>query len=100
MTNPFFILLVSSLAVFRLAELVAVDNGPFHISKKLRDLCRENPILSEFVNCPYCIGGWLSLAFTAMLYSNKCLPEVPPAIWWPAIWGGAAAILRTVRERQ
>lgn len=70
---------LAALAVYRLSELVALDDGPFQIFARLRrwagvhpdDLIREN--LAELIHCPYCLGVW----FGAML--------VVPAVWptWP-----------------
>lgn len=100
MDNPFFILLACSLAVFRLAEAVSEDNGPFHVFKLLRESCRGHPILCEFVTCPYCLGGWLSILAVAMLVRLDLVALLHCVLWWAAIWGGQAAVLRSVRERK
>lgn len=97
--SPFFILLISSLAVFRLAELVAVDAGPFLLFKRLRLACKGHPIWCEFVTCMYCLGSWISIFVVAGLITARLIQFEHCILWWAGIWGGQAAIMRTVRER-
>jgi hypothetical protein len=55
---------LAALTVYRLSELVALDDGPFQFFARLRrwagvhpdDLIREN--LAELLHCPYCLGVW------------------------------------------
>ena len=59
--------LLAALATYRLAELVALDEGPFRFFARIRawagchpsDLIREN--LGELLHCPYCLGVWFGL---------------------------------------
>ncbi len=98
--NPFFVLLLASLAVFRGAELVAVDNGPFHIFKWLRKAAaKRGPVIGELFSCQYCVGGHLAIWTTALLWWRGMIDPWLAPIWWLAIAGGAAAWLRAVRER-
>jgi hypothetical protein len=97
--NPFFILLISSLAVFRLAEFQAVDNGPFHICKKIRGACKGHPVLCELITCQYCLGSWIAIVVTTGLVMARLIQFEHCILWWAGIWGGQAAILRIVRER-
>ena len=97
--SSFLILLLSSLAVFRASELVAVDNGPFHIFYFIRKVTRPHKIVHEMLTCPYCCGGWISMWLTMLLWHHNILVLMPPLVWWFAIWGGQATILRAVRER-
>jgi hypothetical protein len=97
--NPFFILLISGLAVFRLSECVAVDNGPFHVFKAIREACKKRPVLCELVTCQYCQGGWWSMACAWYIWWATLYPSLHPVFWWAGIWGAQAAIMRTVRER-
>ena len=59
--------ILAALATYRLAELVALDQGPFGVFAKVRgwagchpsDLVREN--LGELLHCPYCLGVWFGV---------------------------------------
>jgi len=63
---------LAALATYRLAELVAFDDGPLGVFRRIRcwagchpsDAIREN--LGELVHCPYCLGVWFGL-FCALL---------------------------------
>ena len=63
---------LAALATYRMAELVALDEGPFRVFAKARawagchpsDIIREN--FGELVHCPYCLGVWFGL-FCALL---------------------------------
>ena len=63
---------LAALATYRMAELVALDDGPFKVFARVRawagchpsDLIREN--LGELLHCPYCLGVWFGL-FCALL---------------------------------
>ena len=97
--SPFFILLISSLAVWRCAEAIAIDNGPFHVFKFLRKTCSGHPILCEFMTCQYCQSAWWAMACVCMLWYNHFIAAADIVMWWAGIWGGAMAINRVVRER-
>lgn len=97
--SPYFILLISALSVFRLAEFCAIDNGPFHICKKLRGACKGHALMCELITCQYCLGSWLSIIVTAGLVMAKLVEYQHCILWWAGIWGAQAVILRTVRER-
>jgi hypothetical protein len=64
--NPIQILL-SALAVFRLAELFVYDEGPFEIFSRLRGwVLLSNPLLrtmGQALSCVYCTGLYLSALF-------------------------------------
>lgn len=63
-------LVLAALAVFRAAELFSVDDGPFAVFKRLRKFLGQKAAgateldfwynLAALVNCPFCIGVWLS----------------------------------------
>lgn len=68
---------MASFACFRLAELVAVDDGPFDILAKARawfgayDLDDDgHPKMSigRGIICPYCVGIWIAAALALMLW--------------------------------
>lgn len=97
--NPFLILFMSSLAVFRLAEFVSVDDGPFFVMKRIRSICKGHPQLCALLTCPYCVGSYVSIGAVIWLCSVHLIEAAHAPFWWAAIWGGQAVVLRTVRER-
>jgi hypothetical protein len=97
--NNFFILILSSLAVFRFSELVAVDKGPFSVFKKIRNVFPPESQIDKMLECIYCNGMWWSLLLCAM-YAGLGVIEGSLFIpWWLGIAGGAVVIYRSIRPR-
>ena len=77
--------LLAALAVYRLSELVAYDDGPCNCLKRLRawlsNECTDCPPLREtlgdLVHCPYCLGVWFAVA-------------IAPLALWPTAYGDMA----------
>lgn len=69
-------LVLAALAVYRLAELVAIDDGPGRLFARLRAWAGAHPAravrenLGALVHCPYCVGVWAALLIGAL-------------VWWP-----------------
>ena len=79
--------ILAAFACYRLAQLVAIDDGPFYVFQRLRtfvgrkasaDCLKEDRRaclwynVAQLVNCPYCLGIWFALALA-------------PAVMWPTI---------------
>ncbi len=96
--SDFFYLLLASLAVFRASELVAVDNGPWHVFRKLRE-CSTNPYWCELLSCFYCLSAWFAAWAAVVLWAAGVIPSGLGMLWWLAIAGGAVSIFRSVRQR-
>ena len=85
--------LLAVLAVYRLARLVSVDDGPLAAIKWLRrrmgQIAAAQTLgtaqaamflsLVELINCPYCLGVW----FAALLF---------PMLWVPTLCGDFALV--------
>jgi len=87
--------ILACFAVFRVAELIAVDDGPSDRLLWLRaklgaydldDDGRPATSIGRFIICPYCISIWLA-ALAAMAIAPR---DWRMALWWLAIAGGAA----------
>lgn len=93
-------LLLEVLAVYRVAQLICVDDGPFDVFKRLRSFCgviaykyKIFKTLADLVNCPYCVGVWFALALALLFQARP---------WWLhalAIAGGQA-FLQSMSERR
>lgn len=81
-------MLCAALAVYRLAQLVAYDDGPLHVFAYLRQDARgrANTGLwywqhwAELVHCPYCLGVWFAL-LAALLVAVPTLPGDLLLLW-------------------
>jgi len=102
-----FRLLVAVLATFRLAQLLALDDGPFDVFALLRnrlELDRDGDprtgalwsTASALVHCPYCLGVWFAAALTLLLAWGA--PWYEGVAFWLATAGGQAA-LESLTER-
>lgn len=92
--------LLEVLAVYRLSQLISVDDGPFDVFKRLRLLCgqiaykyKKIKTLADLVNCPYCVGVWFALCVVIALRQRYWF------LRWLAIAGGQA-FLQQVSDRQ
>ena len=96
--------ILACFAVFRLAELIAVDDGPGDVLLTMRaklgaydldDDGRPATSIGRGIICPWCIGIWLALpaAFFVAPWGYDVF------LWWLAIAGGAA-FLQSVGGRR
>jgi hypothetical protein len=88
--NDLMLFTLAALAVYRLAWLVAMDEGPFSLFATLR--ARVDPLqrtwLGRGLNCPVCVSFWLALALSWLGGPLWWL-------WWLALAGAALYLVRT-----
>jgi len=75
------LIILYAFAAYRLTELVVVDIGPFGMFEKFRAFigrkaANDNSLrsgkrtvsteLAELVNCPFCLGVWVSAVLTVL----------------------------------
>lgn len=95
-----------TLATYRLAYLVAVEDGPADVMRRLRAAAERRfppvtvaPGVQEHSNvvrgliCPLCTSFWLALPVYALSWL------APPVVWWLAIAGGALVLHRYLEGR-
>lgn len=90
-----FLLAVASLAVYRAARMVAEEDGPMFVFRRLRDRWGDpKSSLSVGIRCYYCVSTWLSLpaALLLMLFA-----EFDPWLW-PLWWFGIAGLAAKIFE--
>lgn len=92
-------LLLTICTCFRLAQLIACDDGPVRVLLKIRTRAgcydygengRPKTPLGQFLACPFCLGVWLAIPCAA-LFLWPTLPGDLFLLWW-GIAGGAAFI--------
>lgn len=91
--NYWFELVLAILATYRVAQFIAVDEGPYRVFAEWRAFLGRRSsqnatwkTLAELFWCPYCIGVWVAgmLALTIQ-------PQMP-VLWWLAVAGGQAVL--------
>jgi hypothetical protein len=77
--------LVGAMAVFRIAHVIAIETGPFAIFAKFREATIRwwgyESWKSEFFRCPLCMGFWLSLAVTLIIFAGAVEPIGILLLW-------------------
>ena len=63
--------ILAALAVYRLAYLISIENGPFMVFARLREFVGKRLGWDSWISlglaCPLCISFWLSLAAAWLL---------------------------------
>lgn len=91
--SPWFQFVVAVLATWRLARLIAREDGPFDLVVKLRAKAGGG-FAGQLMDCPYCLSLWIALPFAA--------PLADSAAAWVAAWlaiSGGASFLENLLER-
>ena len=93
--SPWFRLAIAILATWRLAHLIAREDGPFDIIVRLRLRAGEG-VVGRLMDCPYCLSIWIAIPFAFMLGRGL-------AAWaaaWLAISGGASLCERVLQPAE
>jgi hypothetical protein len=88
--SPWFRLILSVLATWRVSHLIAFEDGPFDVIVRLRARAGGG-VLGRLMDCPYCLSLWIA-APLALLLANP-VPSV--GAWcaaWLAISGGSSLL--------
>jgi hypothetical protein len=83
--TPWFRLVIAILATWRVAHMVAHEDGPFDIIVRLRARAGDG-VFGHLMDCPYCLSIWIGIPFAFML--GNSIPAWVAA--WLAISGGAS----------
>ncbi len=87
---------LSVFMVYRLAELVSIDFGPANIFLRFRSWCRQkHRFLFDLAACPYCMGMWIALPLTIILFYSGWFT----LLWWLGI-AGAQSVLQNAIGRE
>ena len=91
--NDWLSLALLSLACYRLARLLAFDEGPFGLVHRIRAAIgaydydkqgRAQTGLGRMATCPYCLGMWIAIPLAYYAAGAQWMI----VIWWLAIAGG------------
>ena len=90
--------LFAAASVYRLAFMVAREEGPFDVFDRLRSLAGRLPSTKEGnrtrphwiqrgLGCPLCISWWLALPAAGIVVYSLSQPPLMALALWPAIAG-------------
>ena len=88
-----FRFVVAVLATWRVAHLVAREDGPFDVVVWLRTRAGSG-VLGRLMDCPHCVGLWVAMPFA-------CWMAETPSAWlpvWLGISGGASLAQRLIER--
>lgn len=83
--------LLSALAVYRVAHLIAIDEGPFSLFVNLRTRLGQRGWWGRGLHCPPCISFWLALV-PAWYFAAATPAEF--ALAWLGVAGGVVLLHR------
>lgn len=84
---------VAAFAVYRVGRMVAEEDGPAFVFKRLRDSrTNDKRAIDVGLRCFYCVSFWAALAATLFLTLVAHVDYWLWPIWWFGIAGGAAKI--------
>jgi hypothetical protein len=86
-------IILAILATYRLALMLATEEGAFGVFVKIRERIdptgKQETWLARGVNCPYCVGFWIALAFALLLvHQDATIHRSEFILIWFAIAGG------------
>jgi len=103
--NNFLLVVVGVFAVFRVAELFSIDDGPYGIFKRIREYAGRKAISSKFwfevaemVNCPYCVGIWIAFFLSILISIMGKMNLIHFLIIWMAIAGGQSFLWSLIKN--
>lgn len=81
--------ILSVLAVWRIAYLLACEDGPFDLVVKLRRFAGQS-LFGNLLDCFYCLSLWIALPFAVLLSADW----VTRFVTWLALSGGASIFFK------
>jgi hypothetical protein len=104
LADPILFFILGTFAAFRLAEMVAIDEGPFKIFFELRSWANDSPMnngfkrnLSDAITCVHCAG--LYFAFGIVL-GYLIHPKIASLIIFPLAIAGLQSMMANRLGRQ
>lgn len=94
MTWLLFIL--SSFAVLRVSEIIAEEEGPLSIFRRMRRKVPANTSSGRGIRCSFCVGVWVAGLITGYLWWLGLVPAEMTPLWLFGVSGLAAAIKSAV----
>jgi hypothetical protein len=91
--SDWLLFIIASLAVYRVARMVAEEDGPAFVFKRMRArFTNDKSSIAVGIRCPYCVGVWASGAATVLLVVVAGWDPWLFPLWWFGLAGAAAKI--------
>ena len=84
---------LAALAVYRLAFLIAREDGPWDVLRRLRTAAKDS-MGGRIVTCLNCLSVWIALPLAAFVGTSW----VERAVAWGALSGAAVLVDRATRD--
>lgn len=78
--------LLAILAIYRVARMLAYEEGPWELFTRLRNRFVVDNWIGRGIRCPLCLGFWLALIAAVGLEATPLL------VWWLGMAGAQAII--------
>lgn len=89
----FMTFLIASLATYRIARMIAEEDGPFDILLRFRNRYTDDRSwFAKGIRCPFCVGVWVAALVVLFLVILGLSPIVSALLLWPAVAGAAVKI--------
>lgn len=96
---PPFDLAAAALAVYRVAYLLAREDGPFDLAAALRERLGQATWVGRGFHCPMCLSFWGAfVAYLMLIIGERITDNTLMFLNWGAI-AGACAVIHWWRER-
>jgi hypothetical protein len=92
-SNPIWRFVLCALAIWRMAHLLAEEDGPWDLIVRLRERLGAS-ILGRLMDCFYCLSLWISLPLAIWLSSGW----IGLLVNWQAL-SGAACLLEKATQK-
>ncbi len=79
-SNPWFLFLITGLAVWRITHLIHAEDGPFDLIARLRSVSGQG-FFGTLMDCFYCLSLWIAAPAAWLL--GRDWPEW--LVFWPAL---------------
>ena len=84
---------LAAFAVYRVARMVAEEDGPAFVFKRLRgSFTNDKRSFDVGVRCFYCISVWIALPITVLLVVAGGWDMWLWPVWWMGLAGAAAKL--------
>ncbi|HET8647382.1 MAG TPA: hypothetical protein VFO85_17930 [Vicinamibacteria bacterium] len=88
-------LLCAAFATYRLAILLAEEEGPFEIAQQWRNLRTADDWIGRGLRCPACLSFWIAMPMTAAaVWVDAWLFAPAWPLYWLAVAGAACWLWR------
>jgi hypothetical protein len=85
--------IIASLSIYRLARMIAEEDGPSFVFRRLRDrYTNDKRSFDVGLRCVYCIGFWVALPITMLLCVFGGWDIWLWPVWWLGLSGAAAKL--------